>query len=285
MPRSDYISVTWSRFRVNTVPAMIMARLRKFVVLAATAVVSLVLIAAPSGDARTAHAATVTIPRLSASYATGIGHNTTADFIAETTMEDIVETPQGSFTGMVTFFPPAAAFTAPISGTVSGDTVTWTETAPAADVGLCKGGCNTETFTGTIGAQGVISGSYTVYPREGPDEYGTDEYFPTIPPEVFGPSGAVQAPASTKCLSRRSFIIHIRHYPKIQYKRVSVILNGKQIAVAHGQTAFINLRGLPKGRYTVQIMVTTTTGATISGTRTYHTCAARVIHPSRPPKL
>jgi hypothetical protein len=37
--------------------------------------------------------------------------------------------------------------------------------------------------------------------------------------------------------------------------------------------ARINLRGLPKGRYTVRITATTVLGRTITGKRRYRTCA------------
>jgi hypothetical protein len=40
-------------------------------------------------------------------------------------------------------------------------------------------------------------------------------------------------------------------------------------------TATVNLRGLGRGRFAVQIVVTTTSGKTISGSRRYRTCAKR----------
>jgi hypothetical protein len=40
-------------------------------------------------------------------------------------------------------------------------------------------------------------------------------------------------------------------------------------------TAPINLRGLPRGRYTVKITARTVLGRTISGSRRYRTCAPR----------
>jgi hypothetical protein len=40
-------------------------------------------------------------------------------------------------------------------------------------------------------------------------------------------------------------------------------------------TAPIDLRGLPRGRYTVKITARTVLGRTITGTRRYRTCAPR----------
>lgn len=86
-------------------------------------------------------------------------------------------------------------------------------------------------------------------------------------------------------LSGRAFTIHIRHYPGIIYKKVGVSLNGRPVRVANGRTAAVNLRGLTKGRYIVFITATTTTGAKIGGTRTYHTRAKKPIHPKRHSRL
>jgi hypothetical protein len=56
-----------------------------------------------------------------------------------------------------------------------------------------------------------------------------------------------------------------------------VYVNGRQVNVVKGKriSAPVDLRGLPKGLYTVLITVVTTTGRAIAGTRTYHTCAPK----------
>jgi hypothetical protein len=67
---------------------------------------------------------------------------------------------------------------------------------------------------------------------------------------------------------------------------VTVFVNGKRVAVVKkGRfTATADLRGLPKGRYTVKIVVTTTTGRRLMGIRAYHTCAPKPL-PSGKPRL
>ena len=40
-------------------------------------------------------------------------------------------------------------------------------------------------------------------------------------------------------------------------------------------TAPVDLRGLPKGRYKVEIRITTSTGRVIKGTRRYRTCVPK----------
>jgi hypothetical protein len=107
------------------------------------------------------------------------------------------------------------------------------------------------------------------------------------PVSVPGTEGVVTAPANTTCLSRRRFTIHVLHIAHLLYRLVTVELNGKPVKVLHGRRehATIDLRGLPKGRYVARITVVTSTGRVLSGTRTYHTCLGKPLHPARPPSL
>jgi hypothetical protein len=99
-----------------------------------------------------------------------------------------------------------------------------------------------------------------------------------------GTEGVIVAPSNKQCVSRRDFIIHIQQIKGVTYRSASVYVNGKPVAVAKGARfrARVDLRGLPKGRYTVRITVTTTTGRQISGTRAYHTCASKPISYGKP---
>jgi hypothetical protein len=78
-------------------------------------------------------------------------------------------------------------------------------------------------------------------------------------------------------VSRRHFTIHVRRLPGLTYREVAVDVNGRRVSVVRGShiSAPVDLRGLPKGRYVVRITVTTTAGRRLTGTRAYHTCAAR----------
>ena len=80
-----------------------------------------------------------------------------------------------------------------------------------------------------------------------------------------------------KCLSRRSFKIRLKEPRGDALTSAEVFLNGKSIEVRKGKrlTAPINLKGLPKGRYTVKIVAKTVLGKTISGKRKYRTCAKK----------
>jgi hypothetical protein len=93
---------------------------------------------------------------------------------------------------------------------------------------------------------------------------------------VPGSGGAITAPSNRACLSRRDFVIHVNQTKGVTYRRVAAAVNGHPIAVLRGSRthARVDLKGLPKGTYTLRITLTTTTGRRISGTRTYHTCVA-----------
>jgi hypothetical protein len=56
-----------------------------------------------------------------------------------------------------------------------------------------------------------------------------------------------------------------------------VHVNGKRVRVVVGTrlTAPVDLRNLPKGRYTVKIVATTASNRVIQGTRRYRTCAPK----------
>jgi hypothetical protein len=105
-------------------------------------------------------------------------------------------------------------------------------------------------------------------------------------PPAFGPGGVVVAPSNRRCLSKRRFRIRIRERRGIRIEQVIVFVNRRRVATRRGRrvTAPVDLRGLPKGRYTVNITVITTDGRIIQGKRRYRTCAPRRrSHP--PPRL
>jgi len=104
-------------------------------------------------------------------------------------------------------------------------------------------------------------------------------------PPAFGPSGVISIPSAKKCVSRRAFKIRIRKRKGRTYVSASVFVNGKRVRVLRGRsrlTAGVNLRGLPKGRFTVKIIVITTKGEVIQGTRRYRTCTKKLPSGRRP---
>jgi hypothetical protein len=83
--------------------------------------------------------------------------------------------------------------------------------------------------------------------------------------------------ATRKCRSRRNFRIRLREPRADPLVRATVHVNGKRVRVLVGArlTAPVDLRNLPKGRYTVKIVATTASKRVIEGTRRYRTCARK----------
>jgi hypothetical protein len=84
-------------------------------------------------------------------------------------------------------------------------------------------------------------------------------------------------PSARTCRSRRDFSIRLRRPTLGRIRSASVFVNGKRVKVVRGRRARsrVDLRGLPLGRYTVRVIVTTTRGRRIVSTRRYRTCVPR----------
>ncbi len=90
-------------------------------------------------------------------------------------------------------------------------------------------------------------------------------------------SQAVSLPSTRRCVSRRRFRIRIRRLRDDPIVRAEVRVNGKRVRVVRGSRlrAPVNLQGLPKGRFRVEIRVRTASGKTVRGTRRYRTCTKK----------
>jgi hypothetical protein len=88
-------------------------------------------------------------------------------------------------------------------------------------------------------------------------------------------------PSTKRCLSRRAFRIRLRNPKGTKITTATVKVNGKTVATRKGKrvTAPVNLKGLPKGRYTVSITTHLANGKTVKGSRHYRTCTPK--HGSR----
>ncbi len=145
-------------------------------------------------------------------------------------------------------------------------------TLPPAGSALQVAETDSKGLAETLVAEGTISGG------------GITKRKPGIT-DVFG------LPSTRKCVSKRRFRIHIRRPNGIQVQTALVFVNNKRVRVFKSvffrqlrHTASVNLRGLPLGTFKVKIVVLTTSGNTLKGTRTYHTCTKRR-KSKRPPKL
>lgn len=96
-----------------------------------------------------------------------------------------------------------------------------------------------------------------------------------LPTSHASASKYVILPSDRLCLSRRSFQIHLHDPKNDPLKKVIITLRGHSTVIVrrgHTLASTINLRGLPRGTFTVKIRVTTILGHHLSSSRTYHTC-------------
>jgi hypothetical protein len=106
-------------------------------------------------------------------------------------------------------------------------------------------------------------------------------------PPASGAAGSKEhltLPRPKKCLSLRRFQIHLLDPKYDPLKTVSVTIRGHKIAtVRKGKymVATIDLKGLPKGAFTVKIRATTVLGHHLSANRTYHTCIKKINQSSK----
>ena len=93
----------------------------------------------------------------------------------------------------------------------------------------------------------------------------------------------MQGEQQRSCASRRRFTIRLRVPRGERAVSATVRVNGKRVAVRRGArlTAPVNLRGLPKGRFSVRITLKLADGRTVTGVRRYRTCTPKI--PSRRP--
>jgi hypothetical protein len=81
-------------------------------------------------------------------------------------------------------------------------------------------------------------------------------------------------PSARTCRSRRDFSIRLRRPKRGRITTAREYVNGKQVKVLRGPRlrSRVDLRGLPRARYTVRVVVTTTRGQRIVSARRYRTC-------------
>ncbi len=98
-------------------------------------------------------------------------------------------------------------------------------------------------------------------------------------------SKSVTVPSVMKCYSHRVFKIHLTDPAHDPIKEVVVTIGRHRVAVLRGKKVFvatINLTGLPQGKFTIRIAVTTVLGHHFNGSRTYHTCVSKAATTSKP---
>jgi hypothetical protein len=98
-----------------------------------------------------------------------------------------------------------------------------------------------------------------------------------LPSSAFGSRGLLETPSNRRCVSRRYFRIRLRSRYQPAIVAVTVRLRSvTRVLRRRPWGTIVDLRGLPKGRFTVRITALTRSGRTIRGTRKYRTCSGRL---------
>ncbi len=102
---------------------------------------------------------------------------------------------------------------------------------------------------------------------------------PVVPKPKPAPkaSDIIVFPSSKACVSRRNFKIRLRNLAGVTIVSATVKVTGKRVQTVRGKrlTAPVDLRGLPRGRFTVTISLKTSAGKTLTAQRRYRTCAVK----------
>ncbi len=178
-------------------------------------------------------------------------------------------TPQGSDTFQILKGPRTGEFTT-LTGTQTGS-LTYVAQYHAGDVTLVFGTPPPATTGGTPPPVPTPPGPAAPAPAPAPAA--------ATPPAVVKVSAdsLIKLPSTRACVSRRAFRIRLSVPHGVQISRAVVAVNGKSVKVLTGArlTAPVDLRGLPKGRFSVKVTVFRKSGAPLSSTRRYRTCVAK----------
>ena len=200
---------------------------------------------------------------------------------------------------------PSLTGAAAVGGTLNCDTGQWTGSPTGFKItwlrdGVPIPGANGPTYAVTVADQGRTLGCQVIATNPGGDSppvtsAGTSIPAPPTPPPASVPD-APPAPVTTSsspaavaiskiatlapakaCVSRRKFPIRLRGVKANKIVHAQIKLNGTQVRNLAGKALGlpIDLRGLPKGKFTIQIVTTDASGKRLVGRRTYRTCAPK----------
>lgn len=198
---------------------------------------------------------------------------------------------------------PSLTGTALVGGTLRCDTGQWAGSPTGFTItwlrdGVPIPGANGPDYAVSVADQGRTLSCQVIATNPGGDSSAVTSAgitIPAPPPPTSAPgnppapvttSSAPAAVAITKiatlpptrsCVSRRKFPIRLRGVKASKIVRAQIKLNGKQVRTVKGKALAlpINLRGLPKGRFVVEIVTTDAAGKRLAGKRTYRTCAPK----------
>lgn len=138
-----------------------------------------------------------------------------------------------------------------------------------------------EASDGSKYLQVCFSDPGTSQPTIAPDGVPANVTYKCIDSALTAPLKAderLSLPSAKKCLSTRLFRIHLEEPKYDPFKSVDVMIRGHKIATLRRGAyvvATIDLKGFPRGAFTLKISATTVLGHHLLGRRTYHTCVRK----------
>jgi hypothetical protein len=125
-------------------------------------------------------------------------------------------------------------------------------------------------------ASGAVTGAPAPPPPPPPSQQSPVTATPRRPARLSARS-IVKLPNTKRCVSRSRFRIHLKIPKSLALASATVVLNGKRVKIVKGRrlSAAIDLRGLPKGTFTVAITLKAKDGRSSRTSRRYHTCARK----------
>jgi hypothetical protein len=128
------------------------------------------------------------------------------------------------------------------------------------------------TFSVAAGATATFS-HYTTFSPTG----NTGPPVAARPSTAFGSNGVADVPSNRRCVSRRYFRIRVRRKYWASIAAVTVRMpRTTRVLRRPPWGTIVDLRGLPRGRFSVRITALTIDSRTIKGTRHYRTCRGRL---------
>ncbi len=135
------------------------------------------------------------------------------------------------------------------------------------------------TIAHTYATAGTFTATLTVRDKAGAQATASATTTVTAPRAAAALKSAaiIKLPSAKACVSRRSLRIRLVRPKETALVSAVVLVNGRRVKTVKGVriTAPVDLKGLPKGRFTVKITATTADGRTVTGLRRYRTCAVR----------
>ena len=100
------------------------------------------------------------------------------------------------------------------------------------------------------------------------------------PPAEVSAAGIIRLPSNRTCKSRRKLRIRLVQQPGATMTSAVIYINKRAVRLVRGRKLKlpIDLTGLPKGRYTIKVIVKLSNGKTLTASRRYRTCTPKKKH-------